>query len=404
MVEDEVAGRHWTNHLEQIVRILDETSEGQDRVVIATECKRRFAGAPTDPLGLAWLRGLFRFDPESGAQVLEDGLMTVDERDRATLATKAFAVFFGDHMGTLPEIGDPSHRASTLGKLVRCAYKYVRHEDDKVHKSFYKPDTRDHAERARMFLLSALQETPGPGAYQVLLELFADPLFAHFSDRLELSARHRAAKDAEFAALTADDLKTLENRHELPPHDRAGLFALMVDRLDDLAHDIAYDDFTDRRTLRGITDEAEMQRTLARRLRDSSRGAYVVKREPKVADLKRTDIVLTTVRREQSAAIEVKIVDNGWALTDLERALRNQLVGQYLRHDSCKAGCLLLTYNGTKHYWEHETPGARLRFDEVVYRLNQIAKAIEAQEEHGVVLTVCGLDLTDPVLAPAHRR
>src|SRR5437588_3992315 len=112
----------------------------------------------------------------------------------------------------------------------------------------------------------------------------------------------------------------------------------MVDRLDDLAHDIAHDDFTDRRTLRTITDESQMQRTLARRIRDTARGAYIVTREEEVADLKRTDIRLAAVRGDQRAVIEIKIADQRWSLTDLEGALRNQLVGQYLRHQSCKAG------------------------------------------------------------------
>ena len=201
-----------------------------------------------------------------------------------------------------------------------------------------------------MFLMSALQETPGPDAYRALLELAADPLFADMSDRLRLSARQRAARDAEFSAFTPADLVALEKRFEAPPHDRDGLFTVMTDRLDDLAHDLAHDDFTDRRTLRTIEDEAEMQRTLAGRIRDRSKGAYTVTREDEVADRKRTDIRLAAVRGEQKAAIEVKIVDK-WSMADLERALRNQLVGQYLRHETCQAGCLLLTFHGTRQHW-----------------------------------------------------
>lgn len=119
--------------------------------------------------------------------------------------------------------------------------------------------------------------------------------------------------------------------------------------------------------------------------------------------MKRTDIRLAAVRGNQKAAIEVKIADTRWSLTDLERALRNQLVGQYLRHESSKAGCLLLTYDGTKTYWEHPETGARLRFREAVDYLAAVAKEIERDMAHGVRLTVCGLDLTDPILAPAHR-
>src|SRR4051794_10062305 len=119
----------------------------------------------------------------------------------------------------------------------------------------------------------------------------------------------------------------------------------MMDRLDDLAHNLANDDFTDRRTLLTIEDEIEMQRTPALRLRYAEKGAYTVSREEEVADLKKTDIRLVARRGEQRAVIEVKIADRRWSLSELEDALRVQLVGQYLRHDSCRAGCLLVTYN-----------------------------------------------------------
>src|SRR5258706_11818692 len=48
---------------------------------------------------------------------------------------------------------------------------------------------------------------------------------------------------------------------------------------------------------------------------------------------------LTTVRGDQKASVEVKIADS-WSVRELETALRNQLVGQYLRHEKGRAGCL----------------------------------------------------------------
>ena len=177
----------------------------------------------------------------------------------------------------------------------------------------------------------------------------------------------------------------------------------MLDRLEDLAHDVAHHDFTDRRTLRSITDETEMQRTLAWRLNAMSNEAYVVTREDEVADQKRTDIRLAAVRGDHKAVAEVKIADRRWALTDLERALRNQLVRQYLRHASCKAGCLLLTYDGTKKFWVNPISNKRMKFYEMVSYLNQQAKNLEAEMGQEIRLAVFGLDLTDPPLARAHR-
>lgn len=188
------------------------------------------------------------------------------------------------------------------------------------------------------FLLSALLDTPGAEAQALLLALAESPAFAENPDRLRLLARERAAKDAEHAAFLPGDYVALERQYEVPP--TIAMFSVMVDRLDDLAADIASHDFTDRRTLQSIVEEVEMQRTLALRLEAAARGAYTVTREAEVADAKRTDIRVAAVRGNQKATIEIKIADKGWSVKDLERALREQLVGQYLCHDSCKAGCL----------------------------------------------------------------
>src|SRR4051794_22247458 len=82
--------------------------------------------------------------------------------------------------------------------------------------------------------------------------------------------------------------------------------------------------------------------------------------------------------------------------------LRNQLVGQYLRHDSCRAGCLLLTYHG-KPRWRHPRSRAHLGFHDVIRHLRQMADAIEAEQKYRIRLSVHGLDLTDPELPPAHK-
>ena len=78
-------------------------------------------------------------------------------------------------------------------------------------------------------------------------------------------------------------------------------------------------------------------------------------------------------------------------MTELERALRDQLVGKYMRHSDCKAGCLLLTWRGEKKSWGL---GGRLTFGQLVERLREKAKAVEGNPPHDVRLGVFGLDLT----------
>jgi hypothetical protein len=95
----------------------------------------------------------------------------------------------------------------------------------------------------------------------------------------------------------------------------------------------------------------------------------------------------------------VKIADKRWSLTDLAKALLTQLVDRYLRHDSCRAGYLLLTYDGTKMYWQHPETRRRLGFAEILKYLASFAEDIEQERGYSVCLAVRGLDLTDPVTA-----
>lgn len=399
---DEKSISCWTHHLDQLLRILDGTCTGQERIDVATECTNRFMAQTNGPLSLVWLRGLFRFDPFQGTQVLVTTLDAISASVGRSQAIEIFAALFGDHTDVQLTISEPSARAKVIGQMLRYAYNFIRPEDDLKHVGVYHPNTRDRAETARNYLLSALLDTPGAEARNIILELAAEPDFAHFPDRLRLLARERAAKDSEFDPYSPTDILRIEERLEAPPHDRNGLFSVMMDRLEDLSHNVAHDDFTDRRTLRTISDEDEMQRNIARRLREMANGAYVVTREDEVADKKRTDIRLAAVVGSQKAVIEIKIADS-WRVPDFERALRNQLIGQYLRHESCKAGCLLLTYNGTKKYWECPETNARLSFLEVVTHLDRLAKQIEVEMKHEICLKVHGLDLTDPILPKAHR-
>ena len=386
-------GPRWAHHLEQVLRILGAANGEADRKAIARECAKRYETDPHGPLALVWLKGLFRSDAVQGTRALiEEFVNDSDPRTRER-AIETFAAIFGAHDAVGFEIADPGRHAKVLEQLVRCAYRFIRPKDDQVHEGVYSPDMRDDAERARDLLLSRLLETLGPEARNVTLTLADEDGFADVRDRLRLLVRERAAADAEFPALTAEDFFALEKYLEAPPQDREGLFSVMMDRLEDLAHYLAHHDFSDRKTVRSISEESQMQNTLASRIEGKANGTYRVAREEEVADRKHTDIRILAIKGDQKAVIEVKIADN-WTLPELQRALRKQLVEQYLRHSNCKAGCLLLTYHGRKHYW---APGTRkhLSFSEIVELLKQNAEALEKETMHDVRVSVFGLNLTD---------
>lgn len=312
-----------------ILSILSETSGDMDRLKIVHECVQHYEADPGGELAPVWLRGLFRFDAERAAETLAAGLTAGNDLTVRDRAIEMFASLFGDNDSISFEINDPAQRARVLDRLVRIAFAVVRPGDDQIHEGVHSVSTRDMAETARNSLLSMLLRTPGLEAQRVILSLAEETDFGHFPDRLRLLARHRAAEDAELLPFSPQDVADLEIRYEAPPRDRDGLFSVMMDRLDDLAHDICHHDYTDRRTLASITAEIEMQRTLALRIGTKANGAFLVARENEVADQKRTDIHLSAVRGNQKAVIEVKLAEN-WSLADFERALRDQLVGQYL--------------------------------------------------------------------------
>ena len=396
-------GMRWANHLHEMLRILGEADNEADREVITQECTTRYRADPAGVLAPGWLRCLFRFDAVQGAQVLIAGLTDRDDPDTCEYAIGTFAALFGGDEAVSFDAVNPEQRACLLGQLVRYAYAFVRQEDDQRHNGVYSPNTRDNAQHARDFLLSSLLETPGPETHRVVLALADEPDFASLRDYLRLCARRRAAADAEFDSFAPEAVIDLEDRYEIPPNDKDSLFVVMMDRLEDLAHELAHDDFSDRRLVRSITEEREMQRTLARRLREKANGAYTVMREEEVADGRHPDIRLSAVGVDRKVVMEVKIADN-WSLTKLGHALRNQLVGRYLRHSNCKGGCLLLTYHGGKQHWIHPVTSARrLTFPETVQFLKGAARSVEQEYSYGIRVAVFGLDLTDPPPEPARR-
>ena len=384
--------------LDSVLTVLGEMTNTADRRVVAEECRRRYEADPVGPLAFVWLKGLFRFDVLLGTRVLTETLVDRDDPDTRKRAVEIFAALFGERDAVFFEIKDSAQYARVLGQLVRLSHAFVRPKDDQVHEGAYSPDARDNAQRVRGFLLSSLLDTPGPEARSVVLDLVGEDDFADIQDYIRLRARQRTAEDAEFAPLTPKAVfDEIENRHEAAPQDRDGLFDVMMDRLDDLAYEIDHHDFTNRETVRSITVEPEMQRTLALRLEGRANGAYHVAREEEVVDRKHTDITLSAVKGNQKAVVEVKIADK-WSLTELDQALQNQLAGQYLRHSRCKAGCLLLTHHGRKSYWIHPDNGKRLTFSAAVEYLKDKAQTLEKLSDFRIA--AFGLDLTDPASRP----
>jgi hypothetical protein len=378
------------SNLGDIINILSSSADSGGLLKVADICGARFKESPKAPLALTWLRGLFRMDSTSGL----DLLLKVIEGQRDLEAGKYVARMLTGMFGAFDNIGvqikGGENIADMLGRLTRCAYKYIapRSEEDGETGS-----ENFNSQYARSFFLNYLIETPGGGSHRVLLELSRESDFAGISDRLRHLAWSRAAKDSEFTAWGEADIVKLEKQHELPPHDRDTLHQMMMNRLEDLQHELTHDDMTDRSLLATIKKESEMQRSLGQKLRDKARGMYQVTREEEVADGKNPDFRLLSNSGMVKAAIELKIAHR-WTLKELENALKTQLTKQYLRDEGCPSGCLLLTYNGSRKLWRKDPKVAGLNFTEVVAHLQRMAAKIETERDYTIKVAVFGLDLT----------
>ena len=382
----------WPHHLDRLLRILAVTKNDSDRRKIACECFRRYGADSDGPLATIWLRGLFQSDPQRGVDALIGTLGDNSVPSDRTRAVKMFAALFGGVDPVQPVVEDQTECARMLGKLVRGAYAFVRREEDN---EAYRSDLRDDAKTARIFLLSRLLETLGPEANRVLLELADEEDFAHFPDRLRMLVRRKAAVEGDLSSFVPKDIVRLETKLEAPARDAEGLFSVMTDRLSDMAHDLRHYEFSERRMFQAISEESQMRGTLAKRLEKEANGIYKVTQEEEVVDQKRTDIRLLSTTGNHKAVIEIKIADKKRSLRDLEKALRNQLAGQYLRHQNCKSGCLLLTYAGRRKYWIHPETRKRLSVVDGVDILCGKAKEIEKSSLSDVRLEVFLLDLRE---------
>jgi hypothetical protein len=383
------------DHLERAIDYLLRCSG--DRSQLLDLPRQRLESDPESPFVLLWLMLLLSTAPEEAIATLEQLTETLAPQARYQLSVNLFATFSDRRSARFcPDLSDPRFTPPLLLRLVRLAYAEIRLADDieRAGTGTYSPTARDEAQHGRSAVLGALLSRTGPEAWAVKQAMRTDPLFAHFKDRLDQLAREKAASEAEGPAHVDDDIAQVETHGEAPPADRNGVFRLMMERLSDLQHDIAAHEFSERPILLGIALEKHMQVWFAKRLQERQNGAYRVDREALVINDKETDIRLLSVRSNTQAVIEMKLANNGYSIPDLEKALAEQLVGQYMQHDNCRAGCLLVTMNKTRH-WKCPDTGARLDFEAVLARLRTQAEALESRMNHEVRLAVVGIDLTE---------
>lgn len=394
--KDETEKARMYDHLERAIDFrLRHGPDNYDQELTDLSCRHLKAGLNL-PFAMLWFTALLRVDPETAVEVLEPGLTTLSEQDRYDFSEQLFAgLGEGRNARFAPDLSEPRFTPEILLRFVRLAYAEIKigADTDRIDQGAYSPTLRDDAQRGRGAVLSAILARQGSDAWNIKRKMRADPLFDHFKDRLDQLARETAATEAEGPSLLDADVSTIEKYGEAPEADRDGMFRLMMDRISDLQHDLETHEFSEKPILAGISQESAMQVYLSKRLQERANGAYKIDREAMVINAKETDIRLLSIRSDQQAVIEIKLANNGYSLTDLYNALEKQLVGQYMRHDNCRAGCLLITM-AKKRTWKHPNDRHTLSFSEVIEMLNERAIKIVADMNHLICLEVTGIDLS----------
>jgi len=297
---------------------------------------------------------------------------------------------FGDrNSNLLVDLGRPGFVPSLLFRIYQTAYRYVLPIEDLTHEGVYQAGSRDHAERGREAVVTAILNAKGEEAWAIKLKMADDPLNARFRDRLALLAREKAAEEVDSVALSEQEVKRLDRYGEASPSTRDAMFEVLVDRLDDL-DDLLLQDTSPRAAWALVRDETIMRRLIARELTAAANQIYTVDQESATADEKETDIRLRAPSGQQGI-IELKIGEN-WSGRVLRDTINDQLVTKYMASESCRSGCLLVTV-ATDRGWEHPGTGETLDIQGLLAMLSAEASRIASKLGDSLRIAVKVLDL-----------
>tara|TARA_R110000787_G_scaffold69661_1_gene154954 strand:- start:502 stop:4815 length:4314 start_codon:yes stop_codon:yes gene_type:complete len=343
-----------------------------------------------------WLRQLAHLNIEAACEqllILTQDLSSQETRERAS---SLFVRVFGDRFeGRVSKLNSvfPQRRLALLRQLVIRAYQAVRREDDAEREGGMRHrGERENAQNTRSALFDHLVQVELPETLQVLHEFAAMPEFSHMPDRLREMAHELAARMSDSAAMPLVAFQMLDNDGSYVPFDDASLLKVMGIKLDEFEHDILESEDSPIDTLRKVEAETELRRFITNWLRNTDRGLFSFTQEAVTIVENRTDIRLQPTSMPAYATIELKLDDTRlrWSGSQLEHALRNQLVGQYLNHDLCRVGCLLIVMRETRN-WQHPETGVRMTLEETVLWLQGIADEI-CIERPDLRLLVKGID------------
>lgn len=379
-----------SERLRRVIDVLLSCDDNQTHRHICTVAAQQLAGGLDHVFAYVWLPTLMRLNPVVGTELLEQGLSRGEPGPQGP-GVNWIGFLFGDRYNQgLVNLRLPEFTPALLLRLVRLAYRTVLPSEDISHEGVYSSGPRDHAQEGRNALVGALLNTKGPDGWAAKLEMADDPLLAHFRDRALAIAREKEAEESDNAVLSESEVIALYRNRETSPLTRDEMFALMVDRLDDL-DDLLLRDVSPRAAWACISDEKVMRRVIAHELINNANHAYTVDQEGVTADEKETDIRLRAAASDQQAVIELKLGDDRSG-RDLRDTIMEQLVTKYMAPENCRSGCLLVTV-AKNSGWKHPDSNAPLDVTGLERMLQAEAVKIVTEMGLGLRLAARVIDL-----------
>ncbi len=339
---------------------------------------------------LFWLAVWLQVDALRALDKLEEMLSTLELEEADKFILDLSNILYRRYGYDTGFEGIPDYQSiDALSRFIPIVFSHIRFEEDPEREGTWTPDKRDNAQGFRDELVKSLANLPGKESYLALKKIRDDVSYPGVKDWLLREIEEKIDRESPLV-WSEDTIIEFEKSHEHDPLTVDDLFEIALKRIEEIKYDMEKGDFSNRGLFTEDTDETELQKFIAQKLKDLSRGRYTVVREPEVANKKKPDIRLLHLNL-QPVSIEIKWAHK-WSIAELEEALVDQLVGLYLKAVDSTHGIYLLVNARYGRTWKFKDK--RLDFNGLVRHMKRLAKKIESEKEGVERLEVVGMDLT----------
>ncbi|QYJ00664.1 hypothetical protein KUV46_15220 [Thalassovita mediterranea] len=302
-------------------------------------------------------------------------------------------LFDGRHSRSLATDTLAAAHATSLEKLVRMAFKYVRLEDDLPIERSGSVSGRDFAEAARGTLFDALYDNGSQAAYEAIRRFAAEKLVARDEHWFKMLSKRMLEGVASLVAWSEEEVREFADGADLPAKTPSQFFQRIRAAVLSVVSAFESEDATSKKVLLRAAKEDEVRDWLMERLNLQANGRYTCFREAQVHNVKRPDVVVSATTMDSQVAIELKHSDKGWTYNDLCKAIDQQLVGRYLLPENRRSGLLVVSRH-KKKFWRHPCDGRRMNFSDLICELKEYAKTVQSGHASTISIDVVGIDCT----------